>query len=289
MIMLQKNRKIKSIICIVKSVFILSLCVFWGCSQDGVGHSGKASNLDDRIISDFGRYSGKAMIGSSTGGAITVDMADGMSVMIDIPENALAYSKEVTLSVTEDEAGTENAPPTFIITIEPGVALLESAQLTVTFPENTDVSGRVLFTLIDDKIPLKQSADEDRLTASLYRLGTFSCSLSNVNDMVRAADMLISQDDNGVWQDAFTTFNGLVWLTDYFSATGDTNDAADCFSAIKDKSRQSAEAFITFTGNIEKGSLDYNALMKFRELMVLCENPENILEQIDLMISSSDS
>lgn len=282
-----KFRCVKSGLWIMNILIILLLSFIGGCGSDGAAKSDKSLNKSSD--GDHASLSGKAMIGSSTGGALSVEMDDGALVMIDIPGSAMRYSTEICLTVKATSSGNENIPSELTITIEPAITLLEPAQLSVTYPGKTNTSAVAIFEEHQGKIPLKQSMEERVLSGVLYHLGVFSTSVPDENEMSETAGGLISRNGDGTWQDAYSTFNALVWFADYFSTHGYPEDVSDCFNVIGEKSRQSAMAFVDSVGHVEKGGRDYNTYLKFRSLMILCENPEQILDLLDQMVTSTDS
>lgn len=261
----------------------LSSFVLWSCSSGGGGtqDAGDPVNVTEN---NTGSYSGKAMIGSSTGGAISVETDEGVQVMIDIPSGAMDYSKEITLTVSKCDLSGEY--PTLSVRIDPAVALWESAKLKVAFPEGFDSSNMIVFRNSSELMPLKQGQSGGILIASLYRLGEFSCMIPDVEDMIQAAYGIIDQSPSGGWQESYASFDSLLWLCDYFVSSGNSPEAAECFSALSEKSLEQVETFVSSMGVLEKGGEDYRSLEKFKRLMVLCENPEDIGQVIDALLES---
>lgn len=267
--------------------FTLLLCLssflLWGCGSGGSGSN--TGDVLNETVAEPGTYSAKAMIGSSTGGVITVETDEGVQVTIQFPSRAMDYSKEISLSVTESDLSSEN--PILTLDIEPSVALWEGAQLTVTFPEEVDVSQMIVCRKDSDFMPLKQGQAGRSIIAVLYRLGEFSYSAQDEETMIEIAYTIIDQAPSGEWQESYASFDALLWLYDYFKATGNRQEAVSCFNALAEVSLQQTERFIDSVGTLEKESLEYRALEKFKHLMALCENPQGINQAIDALLGTA--
>lgn len=252
--------------------------LLWGCGKGG--GSGQAENSDaNASVQPKSSYSDKAMIGSSTGGSMSIETDDGFFVMIDIPGKAMDYSREVTLSVE-----LENGFDEITIRIEPAVALQAGVKLMVGFPDEGDVEGKLICRKASGS-PLKQGMETGMVTATVYRFGEFSLNRTNPDDMLEAAYDLLADTPDDSWQNAYETFDSLVWLSDYLGKQGHSQDAGECFSGIVSKSKTSAERFLASSDASAMGTQDFNSLGKFKQLMVLCENPDQIVDQINVLMS----
>ncbi|MFA6010277.1 MAG: hypothetical protein WC799_09880 [Desulfobacteraceae bacterium] len=70
------------------AVLIAMIVACSGCSKSGSGSG------------DSGSYSGKMEVSSATGGAISVAIPDGTTVILEIPEGALETTTDLALTVT---------------------------------------------------------------------------------------------------------------------------------------------------------------------------------------------
>ncbi|MBU1170054.1 MAG: hypothetical protein KKD44_10870 [Proteobacteria bacterium] len=265
----------------------------WSCSSG----SDPVGDQTAPVSPASGIFTGKATIGSSSGGAISVETNDGILVILDIPEKALEHPNEITLTVTQTAQGSakhitksddSEFPSEFDITITPGISLMEPAQLTVVYPQGIDGSGMILCRSGVGLLPLKQGMTSGSLTGSLYRLGNFVCQAPVDDEFITSAYNLIGLTPDGSWQEAFTTFDALVFLSAYMAQHGYTVESADCFGAVVEQSKKSVGTFLDAIGLVEKGSYDFKSLDKFKHLMVLCENPANIIAELDGHIESYD-
>ena len=259
-----------------------------GCSSSGGGSS----------VS--GTVSGKATITTASGGAISVNLGDGTSVILELPEGALAKSQDVTLSVSPQGAASASAKsgdsglyPKLAISVTPAADLLECGTLTIIFPVAAQNVNRCIMqrTGSSDMIPVKQGFVDNELKASLYRLGELECSIPDISAMVTEAYRLMNETPDGTWQDAYAVFDALVYFSNIFNANDRNLESQECFNAVDDLCRQSAEAFLASPepSGDDKDDLHVEALKKFRRLMVLCENPGDIVASFDLKLLISDS
>lgn len=265
------------------------------------GCSGSSGGGDDQAPS--GSFSAKATLTPRTGGAVSVDIGDGSTVILEIPEGALESSTLVTLAVTpeggtESPAGAKSASAAVYtrlsISVRPALDLLEPASLSVVFPENAGNVDRCLVQAWSDPatLPLKQGFLDHTLKASVYRLGKFSCSRPDIEAMVTTAYQLLEeQAPEGRWQEAYMLFDALLYFSSRFGENGKLLESQACFEKVADLCTKSALAFLTSTGPVgtDKDDALVNGLKKFRNLMMLCENPENIVKTFDDRLLTPDS
>jgi hypothetical protein len=274
-------------------ILLLFVVPLAGCSSgsgsDTAGTPGQETPGGD----DGGPYTGKAIIESSTGGAITVETGDGTQVTLDIPGGALQSTQDVTLTVTVSDSGSSSAKglesaSELAIAIEPSTLLLESAQLNVNFPADRDGSGLVLGKNDGTFTPMKQSMASGTLTGTLYALTDVRCIAPADETLIDSAYALINQPASRAWQDAHGVFDALVWLSMQLSQRGYPAESKNCFSAVYEQGRESAQAFVLSMSDVEKGEAEYHAVEKFKRLMALCENPDNIIMDLNALIESDE-
>lgn len=263
---------------ILSCVFMMAVFL-WGCGKSGSGQGGNG-DTGKGASQAKSSYSDKAMIGSSTGGSITVETDDGYYVTLDVPEKAMENTREVTLSVDLESTGG------MTITIEPSLSLKAGAFLMVAFPDEKDVEGKLICRK-ENGSPMKQGMEEGALTAMVYRFGEFTLDTMDTDKMLDAADSLLGEPSDESWQNAYETFDSLVWLSDYLARKGYAQDASDCFTGVVSKSKANADRFLAA---VDRSSLDtavVNSLDRYRQLMVLCENPDQIVDQINALIAEA--
>ncbi|GAB6096694.1 hypothetical protein JCM14469_29470 [Desulfatiferula olefinivorans] len=237
---------------------------------------------------------GSVLLNSGSGGAISATASDGTLVTLDVPSGALAQSQTVSLSLTHDPAPAARtaksvAPaPMLTITITPSLDLLVPATVTVLFPETLDPSGMVLCRIGDDAFPLKQGTHDGMISGTIYSLGDLVCTRLSDGDLIDAAYDLINGAEDGPWQEAFASFDGLLWLSDALSRSGYPVESSECLTALLDKSRAHAEAFVATVGTVSKDSAEAVAVDMFRRLMVLCENPDNLIARLSALIPTNE-
>lgn len=271
-------------------VLIAMIVTCSGCSQSG---SGSGAN---------GSYSGKMKVSSATGGAITVDIPDGTSVILEIPEGALETTTDLTLTVTPsgDKESVSSAKSdsadvysNLSITVKPEVDLLETASVSVVFPSGAKNIERCLTlkTGALGNIPAKQGFLDSTLKSSVYRLGEWECSKPDLSDMLTAAYALMGKTPEGEWQDAYALFDALLYYSARFGENNKLTESQECFMAVADLCKVSADDFLkTSTPDGDsKDDIHVNALKKFRNLMVLCENPGDIVKSFDSQLLASDN
>ncbi len=269
-------------------LLVLLMIMTWtGCSRSGSGTSGDSG----------ARVSEKANLSSSTGGAVSVTVPDGTLVTLEIPEGALETQTELTLTVdatgsmekTQAKSAGSGLYASLSIKVEPAVDLLETATLTVVFPEGSEGSDRCL-VLKAGHIPSKQAFRENILKASIYRLGEWECSKVDLSDMADDARQLVEQTAGDTWQDAYAVFDALLFYASVFSAGGMEADSKACFTAYAGLCKESAVAYLSSLGPVgeEKNDIRVNALKKFRSLMVMCENPGEIVKSLDEKLLAAD-
>lgn len=271
-------------------LFAVSVFSFSGCSQNGTGPDAS------------GAYSSQGTLSVSEGGAVSVTIPDGTIVTVEIPEDALIQSTDVTLAVTpegsRESASTSKAATVEIyaslkITVNPATDLLDAATVSVVFPEKAGVVSRCMTQENDNKnkIPLKQGFSENTLKATVYSLGNMECAKPVVNDMVTTAYEVMAATPSGSWQDAYGLFDALLYYSTVFGENGKNAESQECFQAAAQLCKKSADAFLQTLGGTdgEKDDLLVNALKKFRNLMILCENPDGIVASFDAKLTLSDS
>ncbi len=275
-------------------MILAAMMMAWsGCSGSSGGDNEQAPS---------GSFSAKATLAPRTGGAVSVDIGDGSTVVLEIPEGALAKSTLVTLTVTpegslEVPAKAKSAKATvhtrLSISIKPALDLLEPASLSIVFPENAGFVDRYLAQERAEvsSIPPKQGFLDNALKASIYRLGEFYCSQPDIEDMIVSAYRLLEESPEGCWQDAYILFDALLYFSARLGENGKLLESQECFERVAELCRQSALAFLASAGpvGVEKNDALLNALKKYRNLMMLCENPENIVKSFDDRLLIPDS
>jgi hypothetical protein len=266
----------------------ISFMVLNGCSQSGSGGGN-------------GVYSGKALISSSEGGAITVNIADGTSVTLEVPEGALDTETEVTLSVTpqgQDAASLSKSSSSGVsgslkISVKPEMDLQEAASLTIVFPEN---AGKIEQCLVKESsasrmIPVKQGMADNTLKGMVYSLGNMECSVKEIGDLVATAYQLMADTPEATWQSAYALFDALLYCSNRFGENGKLAESSECFAAVSGLCKTSAVGFLKNLGtsSLIKGDIRINALKKFKDLMILCENPDGIVAAYDSKLSGAGS
>ncbi len=258
---------------------IISLMM--GCKNSKSGGGGSSS-----VVS--GSYTGKATIANTTGGAISVQVPNGPTVTLEIPEHALAQPADIALSVNP-----KNDSGMLAISIQPQPDLLESATLSVAYPSNSDNTERYMFWKGDANrlIPLKQSIIDGVAKSTLYHLGDFEYTLPDLNTMITNAYGLMNDTPSASWQTAYSAFDALVWFSSYFNLKGNAAESTVCMKATTDFCKQSADAFIASskTDNSVKDTVYTNGLKKFRRLMVFVDNPGLITKTFDDLITAADN
>lgn len=274
----------------LSAVLIAMIVACSGCSQSG---SGSGAN---------GAFSGKMKVTSATGGAISVDIPDGTTVILEIPEGALGTTTDLTLTVTP--SGDKESVPSaksdsadiyskLSITVKPEVDLLESASVSVVFPSGAKNIERCLTlkTGALGNIPAKQGFLDSTLKSSVYHLGEWECSKQDLSDMITAAYTLMDETPDGKWQDAYALFDALLYYSARFGENNKLTESQECFTTVADLCRQSAAAFLASSNpdSDSKDDVHVNALKKYRNLMVLCENPGDIVKSFDSQLLVSDN
>lgn len=275
----------------ITGVFLFALLIIlpWtGCSRSG---SGPAAGSAGPVVTE------KASLSASSGGAISVTIPDGSTVTIEIPEGALETQTDLTLTVSStgsvEKSQAKSADTglysSLSIKVEPAMDLLDSATLSVVFPDGSKGSDRCL-TLKSGQIPSKQSFRDNILKASVYRLGEWECSKVELSDMIDDAQKLMEQTPGAAWQDAYALFDALLFYASVFSDGGRESDSAACFAAVADLCKESAVGFLASLGpdGEEKNDIRVNSLKKFRSLMVMCENPGEIVKSFDEKLLAAD-
>lgn len=266
-----KKQECKALILCVSMMLVF----LWGCNQGG-GSSKKGISP-----SQAASTTSKGMI-DITGGALSVETDTGLIVMVDIPADALDYSREITLSVDEDEEAGE-----ITIAVDPSISLAGPAALTVLFPDESACGGLIV-SRKKSGTPLKQGMSEGKINAPLYRFGEFSVKLPDEDALYDAYIGMIDTSPDGSWQGAYETFDALIWLSDYFSRQGLTGEALACFAEMMSKSKESVDLFLGSLEKAEKGSQGFVALQKYKNLMTLCENPDQIVSTLDILLGKDD-
>lgn len=273
----------------LSAILIAMIVACSGCSQSGSG-------------SGNGSYSGKMKVSPVTGGAVSVDMPDGTSVVLEIPEGALEETTDLTLTVTPsgEKESVSSAKSDSVdvysklsITVKPAVALLESASVSVVFPSGAKNIERCLTlkTGALGNIPAKQGFLESILKSSVYRLGEWECAKPDLSDMLTAAYTLMDKTPEGHWQDAYALFDALLYYSARFGENSKLTESQECFMAVADLCKKSADDFLESStpDSDSKDDIHVNALKKFRNLMVLCENPGDIVKSFDAQLLISDN
>jgi hypothetical protein len=249
---------------------------------------------DSPVTPAGGGNTGSALLSSGSGGALSVTAADGTLVTVDIPGGALAQSQTVSLSLTSEPAPaartakSADSAQALTITITPALDLLAPATVTVIFPDHQDISGMVLCRIGTEEFPLKQGMDAGLISATIYSLGDLICTRLSDGDLIDGAYDLINGEETGQWQEAFASFDGLLWLSDALSRLGYPTEASECLTALFDKSRARAESFVDTVGAVSKDSAEAVAVDMFRRLMMLCENPDNLIARLGALIPTNE-
>jgi hypothetical protein len=278
---------------VLMTVLLMVILAMAGCSsQSGSGDGGSPS----------GSFSGKANVTPLTGGAISVDIGDGTTVILDVPEGALEQSTNLTVTVTpqgdkEVQAKAKGASTgiykSLTISIKPAIDLMEPASLSVVFPENAGNVDRYLTQEagLPAMIPVKQGFLDNTLKASLYRLSEVECSTPDIPGMISSAYDLMGETPGGTWQDAYALFDALLYFSTRFGENNKLTESQECFSKVADLCKQSALAFLASSGpsGETKDDAHVNALKKYRNLMMLCENPGGIVKSFDAQLLVSDN
>lgn len=274
----------------LSAVLIAMIVACTGCSKSGSGSG------------DSGSYSGKMKVSSATGGAISVDIPDGTTVILEIPEGALETSTDLTLTVTPSgdkesvpsaKSDTADVYSKLSITVTPAVDLQECASVSVVFPSGVKNIDRCLTlkTGALGNIPAKQGLLDSTLKSSVYRLGEWECAKPDLSGMITAAYALMGKTPEGEWQDAYALFDALLYYSARFGENNKLAESQECFMAVADLCKVSADDFLkssTPDGD-SKDDIHLNALKKFRNLMVLCENPGDIVKSFDAQLLVSDN
>lgn len=278
---------------VLLTYLLMMLLTMAGCSsQSGSGDGGSPS----------GSFSGKANVTPLTGGAISVDIGDGTTVILDVPEGALSQSTNLTVTVTPQgdkevqakaKAASAGIYKSLTISIKPAIDLMEPASLSVVFPENAGDVDRYLVQEagLSAMIPVKQGFLDNTLKASLYRLADVECSTPDMAGMISAAYALMGETPEGNWQDAYALFDALLYFSTRFGENSKLTESQECFSKVADLCKQSALAFLASSepSGDAKDDAHVNALKKYRNLMMLCENPGGIVKSFDAQLLVSDN
>lgn len=237
------------------------------------------------------------VVTADKGGAVSLKLADGTNVTLEIPKGAIEGEAEIRISATPEgemesvESSVLKIFRKLTLTVDPAPELLDPAALVIQFPDGASgVSRRVVqYSSAGDRI-VKQEKNGNILKATVYRLDRFICEAPDESGMITEAYSVMKQAVTGDWRDAYGTFDALVAYTAFFQENGRVDESRDCLNALVPLCVKSAETFLS-TPSETAGSKDVvfsNTLKKFKQLMVLCEAPDEIMDHVDSRILAMD-